>query len=590
MASNASASEIAYFSMEIGLDPAMPTYSGGLGILAGDTLRAAADLGVPMVGITLLHRRGHFRQHLDAIGNQTESPCTWSPEQLLKALPTRAAVTLEGRRVFVRAWLYEIRGCTGHIVPVYLLDTALPENDPWDQTLTDFLYGGDQRYRLCQEVVLGMGGLALMDVLQHDAIRLYHMNEGHSALLALGLLQEQESGQPALKLTEEAHQAVRRQCVFTTHTPVPAGHDQFSPEMVRRVLGEDITSVLATAKCCLNGTLNMTYLALFFSHYVNGVAMRHGEISRDMFPNYPINSITNGVHAGTWTCAPFQQLFDRHFPEWRRDNLYLRYAVSIRLEEIQAAHAEAKRTLLAEVERRSGRRLNPTALTLGFARRATPYKRADLLFTDLDRLRRIARHVGPLQVIYGGKAHPHDEGGKAVIRHIFEAAAALGDAVPVVYLEEYDMALAKQLCAGVDVWLNTPQKPQEASGTSGMKSALNGVPSFSILDGWWVEGHLEGKTGWAIGTDHDTPSDAAWEVTSLYGKLEYVILPLFHSQPTAFAEVMRSAIAHNASFFNAQRMVGQYVQNAYRPPDEAGGTSSGLSPSLVVSPEPVASS
>jgi starch phosphorylase len=502
---------------------------------------------------------------------------------LLQALPTRAAVTLEGRRVQVRAWLYEIRGCSGYTVPVYLLDTALPENDAWDQTLTDFLYGGDQRYRLCQEVVLGMGGLALLDVLQHDAIRLYHMNEGHSALLALGLLQEQEAGQPVLRLTEEVHQAVRRQCVFTTHTPVPAGHDQFSPELVSRVLGEGLTSVLAASKCCLNGTLNMTYLALYFSHYVNGVAMRHGEISRGMFPNYPINSITNGVHAATWTCLPFQQLYDRHFPEWRRDNLYLRYAVSIPLEEIQAAHAEAKRTLLAEVERRSGRRLNPAALTLGFARRATSYKRADLLFTDLERLRRIARHAGPLQVIYGGKAHPHDEGGKAVIRHIFEAGAALGDAVPVVYLEEFDMALAKQLCAGVDVWLNTPQKPQEASGTSGMKAALNGVPSFSILDGWWVEGHLEGKTGWAIGIDHDTPSDAAQEVSSLYGKLEYVILPLFSSQPMAFAEVMRSVIALNASFFNGQRMVGQYVQNAYRPPEEASGTRSEIVRARIIS-------
>jgi starch phosphorylase len=291
--------------------------------------------------------------------------------------------------------------------------------------------------------------------------------------------------------------------------------------------------------------------------------MRHGEISRDMFPNYPINSITNGVHAATWTAEPFQRLYSGHIPEWRRDNLYLRYAVSIPLAEIQQAHTEAKRSLLAEVERRTGIRLDSAALTLGFARRATPYKRADLLFTDLDRLRRVAQKAGPLQVLYAGKAHPRDEGARALIRRVFEAAAALRESVQVVYLEEYDIALAKYLCSGVDVWLNTPQKPHEASGTSGMKAALNGVPSLSILDCWWVEGHLEGVTGWSIDEDSHLPSDAARETDSLYAKLEYVIAPLFYHRPVAFAEVMRSAIALNGSFFNAQRMVGQYLRNAY---------------------------
>jgi starch phosphorylase len=313
----------------------------------------------------------------------------------------------------------------------------------------------------------------------------------------------------------------------------------------------------------------MTYLALFFSRYVNGVAMRHGEISRTMFPKYPINSITNGVHATTWTGQPFQELFDRHVPEWRRDNHYLRYAVSIPLDEIQQAHVESKRLLLAEVERRTGIVLNPTALTIGFARRAALYKRPDLLFSDLDRLRRLARQVGPLQVLYAGKAHPADEGGKALIRRIFEAAGAVKDAIQVVYLEEYDMALARLLCAGVDLWLNTPQKPQEASGTSGMKAALNGVPSLSILDGWWLEGHIEGITGWAIGEDGTRPSDPQTEAKSLYDKLEFVILPLFYGRPLAFAEVMRSTIALNASFFNANRMMVQYLQNAYLPRDRS---------------------
>jgi starch phosphorylase len=563
------ATTIAYFSMEVGLNPNMPTYSGGLGILADDTLRAAADLGLPMVGVTLLHRKGYFRQHLDAHGRQTESPCEWVPERFLEPVPNRIQVSIEGRTVYVGAWRYPVRGVSGHVIPVYLLDTALPENSAWDRTLTDSLYGGDLPYRLCQEVVLGLGGVEMLRSLGHTSVQTYHMNEGHSALLVLGLLKQLSEGTRLERITPALHEAVRCRCVFTTHTPIPAGHDQFPIDLARRVLGDETVTVLAGAECCLQATLNMTYLALFFSHYVNGVAMRHGEISRSMFPNYPINSITNGVHAVTWTAPPFQQLFDRHFPEWRRDNLYLRYAVSIPLGEIQQAHTEAKRSLLQEVERRAQVRLDPLAFTIGFARRAAAYKRPDLLFQDLNRLRRIAQQVGPFQVLYGGKAHPADEAGQAGIRRIFEAADSLGDAVRVIYLEEYDMQLAQALTSGVDLWLNTPQKPQEASGTSGMKAALNGVPSLSVLDGWWLEGHLEGITGWAIGTDGNTPSDAREDANSLAAKLEYVILPMYYRRPEAYAEVMRHAIALNGSFFNAQRMVTQYLQNAYLPADRS---------------------
>jgi starch phosphorylase len=561
MESQSGTPTVAYFSMEIALDAGMPTYSGGLGVLAGDTLRAAADLGVSMVGVTLLHRKGYFRQHLDTRGRQTESPASWSPEELLEDLAPRTSILVEGRPVALRTWRYAIRGVSGKTVPVYFLDTALEQNSPWDQGLTDYLYGGDQHYRLCQEVVLGMGGVAMLRALGHQATQTFHMNEGHAAFLALALLAEHLGARSGVAV-KAARDAVRQRCVFTTHTPVPAGHDQFSADLVHQVLGDQWSTELH-AECCLNGTLNMTYLALFFARYINGVAMHHGQISRNMFPNYPINSITNGVHAVTWTSAPFQDLYDRHFPEWRRDNLYLRYAVSIPLGEIQQAHVKAKRSLLDEVKRRSGVELNPAALTLGFARRAATYKRADLLFMDLERLRRMVQQVGPLQVVYGGKAHPLDEGAKAVIRRVYEAAAALGDSLRVVYLEDYDLALAKVLCSGADLWLNTPHKPEEASGTSGMKAALNGVPSLSILDGWWLEGHWEGTTGWAIGEDGDAPSDPGREATSLYDKLEYLILPLFYGRPLAYTQVMCSAIAVNASFFNAQRMVGQYVQNAY---------------------------
>jgi len=554
---------VAYFSMEVSLDAAMPTYSGGLGVLAGDTLRAAADLGIPLVGVTLLHRNGYFRQRIDGSGRQTEAPALWRPEELLEPMEARVPVTIGGRQVWVRAWRYRIQGVTGQSVPVHFLDTALEENGPWERTLTDHLYGGDDHYRLCQEAVLGLGGVAMLRALGHERMRAYHLNEGHAALLTLALLEEQTAGRGLAAATEADHEAVRAHCVFTTHTPVPAGHDKFGLETVRQVLGEERTLALMAGGCCLNGVLNMTYLALFFSRYINGVSMRHEEISRGMFPDYSINSITNGVHALTWTSEPFRRLFDRLIPEWRRDNHYLRYATSIPLEEIQHAHAQAKLSLLAEVERRSGVKLSPAAMTVGFARRATTYKRTDLLFSDLERLRRIAELAGPLQVIYGGKAHPRDEGGKEMIRRIFEAARSLEDAVRVVYLEEYDVALAGYLCSGVDLWLNTPRKPQEASGTSGMKAALNGVPSLSVLDGWGVEGHVEGVTGWSIGEDSRRESDPAQEVASLYNKLEYVILPLFYGRPSAYASVMRSAVAINASFFNAQRMMAQYWSNAY---------------------------
>jgi starch phosphorylase len=554
---------VAYFSMEVGLEPAIPTYSGGLGILAGDTMRSAADLGVSMVGVTLLHRKGYFRQHLNSRGHQSETQDSWNPEDILEPMEPKATVAIEGRQVQVRAWRYEVRGLSGHRVPVYFLDTALPENTPWDRTLTDHLYGGDNHYRLCQEVILGMGGVAILSALGFKEKLIYHMNEGHSALLTLSLLESQCQGAKGSIPTEAEVEAVRRQCVFTTHTPVPAGHDQFSWELVEQVFGRDRTALLEATQCCVDRSLNMTYLALRFARYINGVAMRHGEISVGMFPDYPIDAITNGVHAVTWTSPPFADLFDRRIPEWRQDNFYLRYAVGIPLHEIAAAHALAKRALLAEVERQTGVRLPEHPLTIGFARRATTYKRPDLLFADLERLKAMAQRVGPLQVIYGGKAHPRDEGGKEMIRRVFQAAAALGESVKVVYLEEYDMALGKIICAGVDLWLNTPLRPQEASGTSGMKAALNGVPSFSILDGWWIEGHVEHVTGWSIGDDSASPGDYSHDSDSLYDKLERVILPLYYGKQEACTKLRRSTIALNGSFFNTQRMVYQYVTNAY---------------------------
>ena len=556
---------VAYFSMEICLEQRIPTYSGGLGVLAGDTLRSAADLEIPLVAVSLAHRKGYFHQSLDAQGQQTETPEAWHPEDVLEAAPARVTVEIESRTVHVRAWRYVVQGITGHAIPVLLLDTNLDENDAWDRTLTDVLYGGDQRYRLAQEMVLGMGGVAMLRALGYED-GVYHINEGHAALLTLVLLDRQLGSRAPWEAGDADLEAVRQQCIFTTHTPVPAGHDKFPEPQVVELLGGHFWALLSATKCCDDdGSLNMTYLALRLSRYINGVAMRHAEVSREMFPAHPIDSITNGVHAVTWASEPFRALFDRRIPEWRRDNLYLRYAVAIPLEDIRHAHAAAKRSMIEEVERRTGVTLDASAMTIGFARRATPYKRADMIFSDLDRLRAIVSANGPLQIVYGGKAHPRDEGGKALIRHIFEAAHELEGAIRVVYLENYDIDLACKLTSGVDLWLNNPRKPLEASGTSGMKAALNGVPSLSVLDGWWFEGHIEGVTGWSIGGSAEPEPDETRESNDLYVKLEQVILPLFYGLPLAYVEVMRHAIALNGSFFNTQRMVQQYVRNAYFP-------------------------
>src|SRR2546423_672737 len=581
---------VAYFSMEIALENAMPSYSGGLGVLAGDTIRAAADLRLPMVAISLLYRKGYFTQRLADDGSQTEEPVEWRMEDFLQEEPARASLPLENRRVELRCWKYDVKGVRGFEVPVYFLDADLPSNAESDRNLTGSLYGGDAYYRLCQEVLLGVGGVRMLHALGHTDLTRYHMNEGHAALLALELLGEEAQKAGRKSIQGEDIEKVRGKCVFTTHTPVPAGHDRFPMEYLTRVFpGQDgffdlkdatsvdlVKSVLQAEQAYPDlqeaarrgASLNMTYLALGLSTYVNGVAKLHGETSRKMFPQVPIEAITNGVHAATWASPAFKELFDRCIPSWREDNYSLRSALGLPPEEVWASHLIAKHELFETVRKKTGLSFDPEVFTIGFARRATGYKRADLILSDLDRLRLIAKNAGKFQIVYAGKAHPHDSGGKDIIRTIFHAKKALRKVVPTVFLDEYNLEVGGQITSGVDLWLNTPQFPLEASGTSGMKAALNGVPSLSILDGWWVEGHIEGITGWSIGEARRPGSlaavtDNASEAQSLYAKLENVILPMFYKQRSRYLSVMQHAIAINGSFFNTQRMVQQYVTDAY---------------------------
>src|SRR5215831_4921696 len=555
---------IAYFSMEVALESGIPTYSGGLGVLAGDTLRSAADLGLPMIGVTLVHRKGYFVQVLDAQGWQSEKPAEWSPEGRLEEVGRTCQLTIGGRTVSLRAWRYRIRGVTGHTVDVLLLDTDLPQNHPDDRRFTDSLYGGDAHYRLCQELVLGVGGVRMLKALGYRRLGRYHMNEGHSALLSLDLFADEMEKVP--DDIERATEEVRRRCVFTTHTPVSAGHDEFAFDLVKSVLTP--TQLESLAKIQLpSRDLNMTQLALHLSGFVNGVTKRHAALSRQLFPGFPFESITNGVHSGTWTAPSLQKLFDEHVPDWRSDNLGLRHAFIIPTGQIWEAHRTEKKRLLDEVKRLTGEGFDLDAFTIGFARRATAYKRLHLLLHDAQRLRRLGALWGRLQIIYAGKAHPRDQEGKELIHHIVGAQNELGPDLRIVYLPNYDMDLAQRLTAGVDLWMNTPRPPLEASGTSGMKAAHNGVPSLSVLDGWWLEGHVEAVTGWAIGhRDHGTVPDRGddADANDLYRALEESILPLYYDEPERWRELMRFVIGLNASYFNTQRMVQEYVVAAYR--------------------------
>lgn len=545
--------KIAYFTMEIGLTDEIPTFSGGLGILAADAVRSAADLGIPFMAVTLLNHKGYFRQKLTKNGKQIEYPEIWNHKKYLKPLPVRAEVKIRGRRVFIQPWLYEVRSKNGR-VPIIFLDTDLKENILKDRKISYFLYGGDAKYRLKQEIILGIGGVRVLKALGVE-VKKYHMNEGHAAFLTLELL----------KMNALDLEKVKEMCVFTTHTPVAAGHDQFNYELVDQQM-EHVVPLSLLRKLGGPKLLNMTRLAFNMSEYINGVAKRHREVSMEMFPGYKIHAITNGVHSYTWTHPAFRKLYNKYIPGWENEpELFIRAPI-IPNEEIWQAREKAKKDLINYVKKLTGVKLQPEILTIGFARRAAPYKRHNFIFSDLQRLIEINKKF-PFQMIFAGKAHPKDEQGKKIIQEVFQNIKKLKGKIKIVYLENYNIEMAKKLTSGCDIWLNTPLRPMEASGTSGMKAALNGVLNFSILDGWWIEGFVEGVTGWSIGPGPEEKISSTEavkrELNDLYNKLEYTILPMYYRQRDKWMEMMENSISKIAYYFNTHRMMRRYVLYAY---------------------------
>ena len=554
MSSFVEGAKVAYFSMEIGMKSDMPTYSGGLGVLAGDVIRSSADLRMPLVAVTLVSKKGYLKQKITPDGWQIEYPEDWDPTAFMKLLPETVTVKIAGRDVRIGVWIYEQESLTGGTIPVLFLTTDVEGNAQQDREITDFLYGGDEKYRLKQEIVLGIGGLRILEALKIN-VKKYHMNEGHSSLLTLELLKKND-----LNVDK-----VKNLCVFTTHTPVAAAFDKFSYDLLSEVLEINLPEKVLR-EYGGNDRLNMTLLALNLSKYTNGVTEAHMEYSRKLFPGYHIQEITNGVHSFTWTCPYFRALFDKYIPRWANEPELLVRVDSVPDEELWETHVKAKQDLIDFVSTSSGLKLDSGILTIGFARRATEYKRATMIFSDLEKLKEVNGR-GKIQLIFAGKAHPKDEMGKRLIKEIYEFIDRLKGEIEIGYLENYNMEIAGRLTSGVDVWLNTPLPPYEASGTSGMKAAHNGVVNFSVLDGWWIEGCVEGLTGWAIGPSSDQglneQDTRKRELADLYNKLEYLIIPKFYQQRDAWIDLMKNSIGKIAYYFNTHRMMRKYATDAY---------------------------
>jgi starch phosphorylase len=542
--------KIAYFSMEIGLTENIPTYSGGLGILAGDHIKSAADLNIPLVAVTLLYKRGYFIQNISPFGEQEEMYPYFDPRAFMEPLPFKVKVRLEGRDVQVGVWKHNVIGMNSSNgqsrVPVYFLDTDLPDNAPADRLITQYLYGGDQHTRISQEAILGIGGYLAFKRLEPN-ITTYHMNEGHAVFLTLAMLKD---------LGGDTEQ-VKSRCVFTTHTPVPAGHDKFGYDLAEKVIGEYLPPNLK--QLAGEDILNTTVLALNLSRSANGVSQLHGEISRLMFPGYNIGHITNGVHHVSWTGPEFQNLYDKYIPTWRNDPKQLADISHIPDSEIVETKKLAKKRLISYINSLSDAGFTEERLTICFARRAAAYKRATLIFSDLEFLFNLS--YDRVQFVFAGKAHPQDAAGKELIKQVVNIGKQYESQLRLVFVPNYNIWVSSLMTTGADVWLNTPRRPREASGTSGMKVCFNGGVNMSVLDGWWREACNNRVNGWAVGDDEDQEDQAAAD--DLYQDLEDMVTT-YYANPRKWLSIMRHSISDITPYFNTHRMVMEYYRNYYR--------------------------
>jgi alpha-glucan phosphorylase-like protein len=546
---------VAYFTMEIALGREIPTFAGGLGVLAADIMRSCSDLKVPAAFISICWQYGYLKQHIDLDGTQTYEDIRWDPSAYMQRLPEKVIVEIEGRPVTVGCWIF---GCLSEeevCVPVFFLDTNLPENRPEDRCITEHLYGGDGTMRLKQEIVLGIGGMRMLRALGYEDIGTYHMNEGHAAFLTLELLKERGY----------RDENVRPSCVFTTHTPIAAGHDMFDYDLAYRVVGEMLPWHIR--QLAGEHKLSMTHLAMHLSRICFAVSRVHATVTHTLFPGESFDYVTNGIHAITWASPEIQQLFDSAVPGWRADPALLTsHCRDLPDDGLWAAHQAAKKRLIDHVNEHTLVPFDTSHLTIASARRVVSYKRPELLYTNLERLKEVC--CGRVQIIHAGNAHPADSFGQDVIRRMIERSQKLKDCVKIVYLENYNPDLAKLLVAGADIWLNTPMRLHEASGTSGMKAALNGTINLSALDGWWIEGfEKDPQAGWRMGplASALNPDDTrTMDAEDLYTQLQYSVIPeYYYKDRVRWLRRMKRSIGL-AGHFNTHRVVKEYLLKAWR--------------------------
>ncbi len=539
--------KVAYFSMEIGIDDSIKSYAGGLGILAGDTLKTATDMEVSMTGITILYKNGYFKQELTETGEQIESADKWDFEKLLTNTGVKFEIPLRSDKIIVEIWKYNISGVTGFTNSILFLNTDITENSEDNKYVSFNLYAPFQNTRLKQEVVLGIGGVMALEALGLGVQDVYHLNESHAAFGIVAL-------QDILGSKEEA----KKRVIFTTHTPAEHGHTIHSKAELNGILSEKHFAYLS--EDFENDSLHLTKFSINRSKFSNAVASKHSEVSTKMF-NHPIPGITNGIHVSTWAGTATAALFDSRIPTWRTIPEDLQKAEAITGDRIIVMHDENKAELFEYIKDNCNLKLDPDIFTLGFARRVDGYKRSGFLFYDLERLKYIAEQFGGLQVIFSGKAYFDYRDGEDHIAYVVKLSKEDHGKLKIVYIPNYNMEVSQLMVQGADVWLNNPVKPLEASGTSGMKASLNGVPNLSTVDGWWAEGLKEGVTGWAIGNSYQ--NDEQTELNDMYSKLENIILPTFYTKKREWAHVMRSSIAYNASYFNTHRMLREYISKGY---------------------------